>query len=55
MWEAMDAIGGYITQLKASMLERLSGLHQKVGDSSVEFWRDDDDNGESRYSSTFLL
>ncbi|XP_076458221.1 uncharacterized protein LOC143291956 [Babylonia areolata] len=40
---AMDAIGGYITNLKTSVFERLSGLHQRVGDSSMDFWKEDDD------------
>ncbi|KAK7112744.1 hypothetical protein V1264_012145 [Littorina saxatilis] len=43
----MDTLGGYITQLKASVLERLSGLHQKVGDSSKEFWKDDEEGASA--------
>ncbi|KAK7493328.1 hypothetical protein BaRGS_00015454, partial [Batillaria attramentaria] len=43
----MDAIGGYISQIRCSVLERLSGLHQKVGDSSADFWQDDDVAGSA--------
>ena len=43
----MDTFSGYIVQLKSSVMERLSGLHQRVGDSSaLDFWREDTDIGE---------
>ncbi|KAL8587384.1 hypothetical protein ACOMHN_062118 [Nucella lapillus] len=46
----MGTISTYLTNFKASMMERLSGLHQRVGDSSAEFWSDDDNGDYDRWT-----